>query len=228
MLRVSASAVENYRYHTTKPEWFIKDPEKDAINDWIADVKAPKTQTPAMLYGLAFEQAVQFYYETNEPVKPTFTGVGDGGEQKLIDTSFIQQTLLETRLLMPQAIFQVKREKEVTANGESVQLVGKVDAVSWGSALIAEFKTTDLSRASAFDKYYESTQAEAYFMLFPEINNVLFMVTDRNTGLYERVELRRENYSEERLYDRLNDFVWAVNYYGLTDYFQPYKPKNNA
>jgi len=213
MLRINASGAETFRYHVNN----------DGIDKWIEGVKAPFIQTDAILYGIAFEQAVQHYYETNEPLEATYGGKSDDGRLHIIFTDKIVPCLLETRLLLPEAQFQVKREIELEANGERLQFVGKVDAVSFGAAVIAELKTTDLSKASAYDKYYESVQAEAYFMLFPEINHVLFMVTDRNTGEYQRVQLSRENYDPNRLTERLNDFVWAINYYGLTDYFQPYQ-----
>ena len=138
MIRVSVTDIDQYRYY--------RDSEDMELGTLLSRLRKEEEKSQAMLQGIAFHEVL----EKLEPCELDF--IGHGGFRFRFD--------LDGEISIPK-IRELKAEKEYQVNGETVVLVGKVDAIS--GFTVRDYKLTKIIDA---ENYTDSLQWRCYLDMF--------------------------------------------------------------
>lgn len=150
--------------------------EEEAMSDFLAALdRQKKEQTPAMLNGIEFEDAV---YAAAHGIPRQPHEKWENGIQKVA-------------AIIGRAPVQVKAQRELQAGDMTFLVYGILDALAAGVIYDVKFRNKSLGSEDIYGKYLESPQHPAYFYLIPEATEFRYLVSDGD-DLYQEV-YRRED-----------------------------------
>lgn len=150
--------------------------EEEAMSDFLAALdRQKKEQTPAMLNGIEFEDAV---YAAAHGIARQPHEKWENGIQKVA-------------AIIGRAPVQVKAQRELQAGDMTFLVYGILDALAAGVIYDVKFRNKSLGSEDIYGKYLESPQHPAYFYLVPEATEFRYLVSD-GEDLYQEVYHRED------------------------------------
>lgn len=175
--------------------------EEDAMVDFLAALdRQKKEQTPAMLNGIEFEDAV---YAQAHGVPRERHPKWEAGIRKVA-------------AVIGRAPVQVKAKRELQVGDMTFLVYGILDALSAGVIYDVKFRNKSLGSEDIYGKYLESPQHPAYFYIVPEANEFRYLVSD-GEDVYQEVYSREES---PHIRDVISQFISSLEGMGLLERYK--------
>ena len=168
--------------------------EEEAMSDFLAALdRQKKEQTPAMLNGIEFEDAV---YAAAHGIARQPHEKWENGIQKVA-------------AIIGRAPVQVKAQRELQAGDMTFLVYGILDALAAGVIYDVKFRNKSLGSEDIYGKYLESPQHPAYFFLVPEAMEFRYLVSDGD-DLYQEIYRREDTPDIKDIIERFIAWLKAV------------------